>query len=104
MKQKQATKRNPEYKFDFRKEKPALHLLYVKWACKHLTIIDECMQRLSDQSNLNLTDMLAAMEQERAKLILENAAYADAQEILDLIGGKPEENDEGEELIDASEE
>lgn len=96
--------KNQEFATDFREKKPALHLLYVKWACKHLTVIDDCIQRLSDLSNLNLTDMIAAMQEQRDKLVAENAAYVDAQEILDSIAGldgKRDKDDKDEEsLID----
>lgn len=100
-------KKKSQFASDFRKSKPNLHMLYVKWACQHLVAIDQCLERLDSFSNLNLADIMVAMQEERAKLLRENAAYADAQEILEGIGHAkagtlpdvPEA--EKEELIDA---
>lgn len=83
------------YKEDYRQSNPSLHLLYVKQAVIHLTTINECIIKLDNLSNLNMTDILQAMWSERNKLISSNAAYADAQEIIDSIyevsGEKEEE-------------
>ena len=68
-----------------KKNNAGLHLLYVKWAVRHLALIDECIKKLGDQSNINLYDMISAMVIERDKLITTNEAYRDAKEILDSI-------------------
>lgn len=73
------------YIFDWRKENPALHLLYVKWAVKHLAIINRQIQELCDLSNGTVLDMIVAMQEQRDKLINENAAFADANEILESL-------------------
>lgn len=70
---------------DVRAENPDLHMLYVKWACAHLTKIDRCIRFIDDCSNLNMLGMTIAMQEQRTKLVTENAAYAEAQEILDMI-------------------
>ena len=76
------------FKEDHRKTNPGLHLLYVKTAVVHLTVIDECLKKLEYQSNLNMLDSIQALYKERGKLVKNNAAYADAQEILDSITEK----------------
>ncbi len=81
-----ATKREPVFKEDLRKQNPALHLLYVKWAVKHLVLLEECTEKLFGVSNLNMLRPAVALQRERAKLIRENAAYFDADEILQEIG------------------
>lgn len=70
---------------DYRESNPGLHMLYTKWAIKHLVVIDEFYQKISNFSNLNMMDLLETIKNERAKLILTNAAYADADEILESI-------------------
>ena len=72
-------------KSNFRIKNPKLHLLYVKWAVTHLTEIVNCITRLNNFSNINLIDCISALQIERDKLICENAAYADAWEILQSI-------------------
>lgn len=64
---------------------PNTHLLYVKWACKHLTIIKKCIKIINDEHNINMLDIINAMDNEYNKLITNNKAYKDAHEILDLI-------------------
>lgn len=77
----------PEQKFiyNLRSANPACHLLAVKWAAAHLTTIDKCIRLMMAHSNLNMIDCALALRSQREKLIRENAAYADAQEILDGI-------------------
>lgn len=70
---------------DFRKSKPELHMLYTKWAVKHLFAIDKSIDKLYDFNNINLLDIIEVMIEEKNKLISENAAYADAFEILKSI-------------------
>ncbi len=77
-----------KFKKDWRVENPGLHLLYVKLGVQHLRAIDECRERLLAFSNLNLWDAALALARERAKLVRENAAYADANEVLKSITGK----------------
>jgi len=76
---------NHEFEQDHRKSNPGLHLLYVKWAIQHLTTINVSIEKISKYSNLNMFDILNAMWKEREKLIKNNAAYADAQEIISSI-------------------
>lgn len=67
---------------DWRKTNPGLHLLYVKTAVRHLRLIDNQLSELHMESNLNLTDMIEAMQHQRMVLVFSNAAYWDAAEIL----------------------
>ena len=85
--------KNPQFKEDWRKENPKLHLLYVKLGVKHLSIIDNCYKQLSSTCNVNMAGPLIALQKERNKLLKYNAAYADAQEILDLIADAQEIRD-----------
>jgi hypothetical protein len=73
------------FKEDHRDSNPGLHLLYVKWAVGHLTLIDGIEKLLFEQSNLNLLDLQIAVSNEREKLVKENAAYADASEVLEQV-------------------
>ena len=77
-----------EFKEDRSVSNPQAHLLYVKWAVKHLVTIDDCIRKISNFSNLNMLEILRVMWEERNKLVRENAAYADAQEIITSIGDR----------------
>lgn len=88
--------KKPEFEDDHRKENPGLHMLYVKWACKHLVIIDGCIERMNSESNANMDGPVSALRKERAKLIKCNAAYHDAHEIMnEMCRGK------GKKLLDS---
>lgn len=75
----------PEFDDDHRKSNPGLHMLYVKWACKHLTIIDGCIKKMNRESNCNMHEPVEALRKSRAGLIANNAAYHDAHEIMNEI-------------------
>lgn len=70
------------FKEDLRKTNEGLHHLYTMWAVEHLVAIDAAAISLRRFSNLNLNDLQIAIQNERTKLITDNAAYADAQELL----------------------
>ena len=70
---------------DFRKTNPALHLLYVKWAVRHLAMVRKMIGMLMDESNLNTYDFARALVTQCETHIAEQAAYADAHEILESI-------------------
>jgi hypothetical protein len=78
---------------DFRKTNPRLHLFYVKLACKNLSIID---RHLTELDATSLVDLSVAVRRERQKLVEEDAAYADAHEILLAISDQlePQEFDD----------
>lgn len=67
------------------KKKRSIHVLHVKWAVKHLALIEDCQTKLSNESNINLLDILMAMDAERQNLINSNPVYGEAQEILDSV-------------------
>lgn len=71
-----------------RETNPGLHLLYVKTACKHLAMIDSMIKRVSACSNLNMDNLMFAIIDEREKLVTDDAAYADADEILQSLKHK----------------
>ncbi len=73
----------PQFTEDWRETKPGLHMLYVKWGVTHLQAIDKCVKKLSAFSNGNLNDAICALAKERHKLVTTNAAYADADELLE---------------------
>ena len=62
-----------------------LHLLSVIQAITHLTEIANRITRLDDFSNINPIDSITALQSERDELIRNNAAYAEAWEILNGI-------------------
>ena len=74
-----------KFKVDHREENAGLHLLYVKTAVKHLKYIDEVLGKLDDFANMNILDLSCAIQKERTKLVKENAAYADADEIVQIF-------------------
>lgn len=74
-----------EFKLDYSETKTELHLLYVKWAIKHLTAIDNFLERLSWFSNINMVDVASAIIKEREKLCNENKAYFDADDMIKTI-------------------
>jgi hypothetical protein len=83
---KQSPNKKRVFKEDWQQKNPGLHLLYLKWAVKHLRAVDKIMKTLSDFSNGNLMSMQGAVYLERKKLVDTNAAYADAHEILVSLG------------------
>ena len=76
--------KTPQFQSDFRKTNPALHLLYVKWGVANLVAIDRSIKRLEKNANLTLNGAICALIDERNKLVKEVAAYADANEILQI--------------------
>lgn len=58
------------------------HSLYVEWAYKHLLILNECIVKISNYSNLNMLDAKIALIKERDKLISTNPAYNEAWKTL----------------------
>ncbi len=75
-----------QFEQDWRKTNPALHLHYTKTAVKHLRIVDKCIDKMFNEPNLNMLDFACVLLEERAKKVKSDAAYAEAQEILDSIG------------------
>jgi hypothetical protein len=67
---------------DHRKSNPRLHMLYVKWAVRHLAIIDRILDEVWGLGNLNMTDVAVAVQTERKKLVESNPAYLDADLII----------------------
>ena len=57
----------------------------MKGAVGHLLLIDDMIKQLRSCSNTNLWDVANRLELERDKLVNTNPAYADAQEIIDVI-------------------
>lgn len=74
-----------KYREDHRESNPGLHLLYVKWACRNLQAIDNCVQVLNRLHQTPLNSIICKMLDERSKLVNEDAAYAEADEILKEI-------------------
>ena len=61
-------------------------VFYTATAVKHLRILDECIMKIGDCSNLNMYDALVALLREKEKLITSNINYWEAAEILSSIG------------------
>lgn len=70
---------------DHRQSNPGLHMLYTKWAIPHLVELDKAITTFGNFSNLNMLGVVQALFAERKKLVTENAAYAEADEILKSI-------------------
>ncbi len=70
------------FKSDFRKENPGLHRLYFKWAITHLITVNKFIKALNDFSNCNTLEIASAVVKAKEKLIEEDAAYFEANEIL----------------------
>jgi hypothetical protein len=77
-----------EFKEDRRQDKPSLHLLYVKWAVVHLKELHKMLNKLHKFSNGNLLSVTFCLQEEIKKLVNENAAYNDAQRILESVDKK----------------
>ena len=76
------------FKDDWRQKNPGLHLLYTKWALVHLKEVERTMKRFAGFCNFNMMDIMVSIERERNKLIRNNAAYAEAAEMLDSLRPK----------------
>jgi hypothetical protein len=74
-----------KWKENHEESNPALHGLYVKTAIDHLLTIDRAIKTFHDKSNLNMNGATRALYRERNKLVQENKAYADAQELLERL-------------------
>ena len=70
---------------DFRGKNPPLHLLYVKWAVLDLGTIGKAIEMFRASSRNYATGPVLALIKERDKLIHEEAAFADAWDILQGI-------------------
>lgn len=75
----------PTFEYDLRKANPVLHLFYMKEAVKHLQAMNKIERMLESFHNGNLLNLQIAVDNERKRLVSINAAYADAQEIIDSI-------------------
>lgn len=78
-------KGQPAFESDHRKDKPRLHRLYVEWAVRHLALMDQVISAFDAQSNFNVLDVTIAVMDERAKLIKVNAAYAEADKLIQIF-------------------
>jgi hypothetical protein len=74
-----------QFLHDERNANQKLHLLYMKWAIKHLMALDCIQKEIGEFANGNLLGVQVALERERRTLIQTNAAYFDAQEVLHSI-------------------
>lgn len=70
---------------DYRKTNAGLHMLYTKCAVKHLVEIDKAIKSFCNFSNINMLGPIEALVSERRKLTTDNAAYAEADDILESI-------------------
>jgi hypothetical protein len=68
---------------DLRKENPALHLLYVEWACEHLRETKKFVDRMNRKfSNVNVNDLMLSLTLAVQQLIVEHADYHDANRFI----------------------
>lgn len=73
------------FKQDFRDINPGLHALYSQTAIMHLLAIDRMIIDAHSYSNMNMNGVIAALYREKAKLVKENAAYAEATDFLERL-------------------
>jgi hypothetical protein len=78
------TMKTPQFQ-DVSVSNPKLHTLFVKVAVKHLVVIDKCIDNLLQFSSIHMLGFVEAINHERNVLTRDNAAYADASEILQSI-------------------
>lgn len=76
-----------EYKEDFSKENPSLHLIYVKQAVRHLILVENAIKSFSI-GNCHMIGFIEVLKRQKINLINENKAYTDAQEIIDIINNE----------------
>jgi len=81
------------FKTDLRKDNPALHLLYTKWAVVYLSEAHKTIDKFASFSNLMADEFAETLRDKIKKLVTRDAAFADALEILRSI----EPQDRGEE-------
>ena len=74
----------PPFEYDHRKTNPGLHRLYVEWAVRHMALFDQVISAFGSEANLNMLDATWAVINERAKLIKTNAAYAEAEKLINI--------------------
>jgi len=74
----------PAFEYDHRKTNPGLHRLYVEWAVRHMALFDQVISAFGSEANLNMLDATWAVINERAKLIKTNAAYAEAEKLINI--------------------
>lgn len=79
-------KKENEFIIDHSESNPGLHFLYVKWGIKHLHEINKMIRTLDNFSNINMHSFILVLIKEKEKIINENKAYYDANEILESIG------------------
>lgn len=73
-----------KFKSDFRKSNPRLHRLYVSYAVAGLATIDKSLQALSNLGKTSMIGAMAALQAERAILVNKDAAYAEADFLLQI--------------------
>jgi hypothetical protein len=88
------------YQSDNREKNPNLHLLYVKWAARSLAEIDRCIKRIVDIGQVSSLSVVAAMHQERQRLVDTDAAYADADAIIKMMAD-PDYREEHESEVES---
>lgn len=89
---KVAKPKGPEFKIDNR-DNPGLHRLYVEHAVECLSTVDKAMAEIANLSKTSVFGFMEAMQRERAILVKEDAAYAEADKLLAIarkIQGAPQ--------------
>lgn len=73
-----------EPKKDWSKENPGLHMLYVKWAFRHLVLIDRMIKMFFEISNTNTAQTAEVLLKHRSMLLRNDQAYRDADDFIQL--------------------
>lgn len=75
----------PKFVEDYSTTNPGLHMFYVKQGVTHLLAIDKCLDRLGRFSNCNLSGVILAITAQRRQLVTTNAAYCEADDIIESV-------------------
>lgn len=59
--------------------------LYVRWAVRHILVVNRCLSLLYAENNINMLEVCGALEAERNRLIDSSPEFAEADNLLDEI-------------------
>lgn len=72
---------------------PTLHMLYVKRACKGLNTLYKAINEVKSLCYTSMAGPLLAMHEAVNRLLLEDVAYRDANEIINIINDGEEQDE-----------
>lgn len=72
---------------------PTLHMLYVKRACKGLNTLYKAINEVKSLCSTSMVGPLLALHEAVNRLLLEDTAYRDANEIINIINDGEEQDE-----------